>query len=144
MVGTHALALRGRVSQPAWRPRSALPQARSFAGTHTLVGSPVTHQARVRPEAARHTVKQLAGVLIKDLPRYVRALARNAAPDYLRLCNRTERLEAAPDQSGFRCAWQWASDLHAPKHVPILGRWLVNRALADYPIEFSAQPRTSA
>jgi len=88
-------------------------------------------------------VRQLAGVLVKDLPRYVRALTQRDRRGYLRLCNRTESLEAAPDQSGYRCLWEWGSDLHAPKHLPSLGRWLLNRALADHPIEFAAHPVTA-
>lgn len=85
-------------------------------------------------------MRELAGVLLKDVPRYVRALSRRDSADYLRLCNRREILEPAPDDSGFRCDWKWASDLHAPKHLPLLGRWLAIRALADHPIEFAVQP----
>lgn len=85
-------------------------------------------------------MRELAGVLLKDVPRYVRALSRRETKDYLRLCNRREVLEPAPDGSGFRCDWQWASDLHAPKHLPLLGRWLALRALADHPIELADRP----
>lgn len=54
--------------------------------------------------------------------------------------NRAERLEAAPDHSGYRCDWQWTSDLHAPKVFPALGRRLMQRALADHPIRRSDLP----
>lgn len=81
-------------------------------------------------------MRQLAGVILKDLPRYIRLLSRRDAPAYLGLCNRNEYLVQAPDDSGFRCDWKWTSDLHAPKHLPFLGKWLVARALADHPIRF--------
>jgi hypothetical protein len=77
--------------------------------------------------------RNLAGVLIKDWPRYRRALrARDSV--YLGICNRNERLELAPDGQGYRCDWQWTSDLHAPKYLAVLGRRLMKRALADHPV----------
>ncbi len=84
-------------------------------------------------------MRALIGVLLKDLPRYLPALAGSGA-GYLALCNRTERLERAPDGSGYRCDWQWTSDLHAPKVLPVLGRWLMKCALADHPIRCLPQP----
>jgi hypothetical protein len=77
--------------------------------------------------------RNLAGVLLKDWPRYERALS--AADDsYLSLCNRREQLERSPTGEGFRCDWEWTSDLHAPKYLPRLGRRLMQRALNDHPI----------
>jgi len=85
-------------------------------------------------------MKALLGVLLKDVPRYLPALMRNDGR-YLTLCNRAERLERAPDDSGYRCCdWQWTSDLHAPKVLPFLGRWLMKRALTDHPIRRLPQP----
>lgn len=84
-------------------------------------------------------MKQLISVIVKDLPRYLPALLNNDA-QYLGLCNRSERLEPAPDNSGYCCNWQWTSDLHAPKILPLLGRWLMKRALADHPIRRLPQP----
>lgn len=84
-------------------------------------------------------MKALFGVLLKDLPRYLPALIRNDAR-YLALRNRSERLTPAPDDSGYRCNWQWTSDLHAPKVLPLLGRWLMKRALADHLIRGLPQP----
>ena len=88
---------------------------------------------------ALRTGKTLLGVLVKDWHRYRRALDAEG-PTYLTLCNRYERLEAAPDGSGYRCAWQLTSELHAPKVLPFLGRWLMKRALADHPIRCLPQP----
>src|SRR4249920_3201311 len=77
--------------------------------------------------------RNLAGVLLKDWRRYERALS--ALDDsYLALCNRNEQLQSAPDGVGYRCEWQWTSDLHAPKFMPTLGRRLLQRALAEHPI----------
>jgi hypothetical protein len=86
-------------------------------------------------------MKEFLGVLLKDLPRYLPALAGSGA-GYLSLRNRTERLERAPVGDGYRCDWQWTSNLHAPKVLPFLGRWLMRRALADHPIRCRSQPES--
>jgi hypothetical protein len=85
------------------------------------------------------SAKALLGVILKDWRRYQRALDADDNA-YLGLCNRYERLESAPDGSGFRCDWQWTSQLHAPKYVPSLGRRLMRRALADRPVDRRATP----
>ncbi|PJA42974.1 MAG: hypothetical protein CO182_00960, partial [Lysobacterales bacterium CG_4_9_14_3_um_filter_62_6] len=54
------------------------------------------------------TSRAWLGVLLKDLPRYLPALVRNDSA-YLALCNRNERLQAAPDGSGYRCDWRWTA-----------------------------------
>ena len=84
--------------------------------------------------------RQLLGVLLKDLPLYLPALARGGDA-HLAIRNRSERLEPAADASGFRCDWQWTSDLHAPKVIPALGRRLMQRALAAHPIATSLIPK---
>lgn len=77
--------------------------------------------------------RQLLGVLLKDVPHYLQALMRGGRA-HLAIHNRAERLEPAPDESGFRCDWPWTSDLYAPKLIPALGRHLMRRALAEHPI----------
>ncbi len=91
------------------------------------------------------SARQVAGVLLKDMPRYLPALA-HGGDSYLGVRNRGERLESAPapEGGGFRCDWQWTSDLHAPKVFPSLGRALMRRALAAHPIELAAAPATGA
>ena len=84
-------------------------------------------------------MKEFVGVLVRDLPRYVLALAGGKSR-YLTLTNRRERLEAAPYGEGYRCKWQWTSDLHAPTVMPFLGRWLMKRALSDHPIRRRPNP----
>ena len=86
-----------------------------------------------------HRLRDVASVLVKDGRRYGRAL-RGHGREYLALCNRRERLEAAPDGSGYRCDWQWTSELHAPGVITSLGRKLMRRALADHPIGRAAAP----
>lgn len=77
-------------------------------------------------------LRNLAGVLLKDWWRYERALLA-ADESYLAICNREERLEAAPSGTGYRCQWQWSSELHAPKFVSRLGHRLMRRALTEHP-----------
>lgn len=84
-------------------------------------------------------MKQLLGVLIRDIPRYFQALIWNGG-GYLSIRNRNQVLLIAPDNSGYRCDWQWTSDLYAPKVLPFLGRWLMKRALVDHPIRRLPQP----
>lgn len=77
--------------------------------------------------------RSLLGVVAREPTAYFRWML-SAGNDYLQVRNRAERLEPAPDGTGFRCLWQWTSDLHAPKVIPALGRWLMRRALADHPV----------
>lgn len=85
-------------------------------------------------------IRPCLGVLVKDVPRFVRGLVgRDAA--YLQVHNRAERMTAAPfGAAGYRCEWRWTSELSATKSFPSLGRWLVRRALADRPIHFADAP----
>lgn len=77
--------------------------------------------------------RRIAGVILFDLPRYIRALATGKR-GYLRVRNRAERLVPARSHHGVRCDWRWTSELFATNVFPPLGRWLVRRALADHPI----------
>jgi hypothetical protein len=88
-------------------------------------------------------MRLLLGTLSRDLPAYFPALMRGGSA-YLAIRNRLERLEPAPDASGFRCNWQWTSDLHAPKVIPALGRHLMRRALAAHPILRADTPAITA
>ncbi len=85
--------------------------------------------------------RAMLGAVLRDLPRYLPAL-RSTSPDYLGLCNRGERLVMAPDASGYRCDWQWTSDLRAPLQFPSLGRRLMKRVLADHPVRLRDAPDT--
>jgi hypothetical protein len=78
-------------------------------------------------------LRQYLGVLFRDLPKYASGFVQGGSA-YLAICNRDESLERAPDGSGYRCNWQWTSDLHAPRVIPALGQLLMRRALADHPV----------
>lgn len=82
-------------------------------------------------------LRKVIGVVLKELNFYLRAFGSDGNI-YLALHNRDERLEVAPNGLGFRCLWQWTSDLHAPKYLPSLGLRLMKRALADHPVIFKA------
>lgn len=84
-------------------------------------------------------MKQLLGALLFDVPRYVWALSRGDRA-YLSVHNRNEMLEPSPKGTGFRCLWQWTSELHAPKILPLLGRWLMRNSLRDSPIVRTQTP----
>ncbi|MBG9389067.1 galactosyltransferase-related protein [Caenimonas aquaedulcis] len=88
-------------------------------------------------------MRSTLGVWLRDVPRYVPRLWFPGG-DYLAIRNRGERLEAGPGGRGYRCLWQWTSDLHAPQHLPALGRALMRRALADHPIGRAPAPATRA
>ncbi|MFN3629580.1 MAG: glycosyltransferase family 2 protein [Casimicrobiaceae bacterium] len=84
--------------------------------------------------------RTLAGIALWDAPIYWRAW-RAGGEAWRAIRNRAERLEPAPDGRGYRCLWQWTSELHAPRHVPALGRWLMRRALAAHPIGLADAPQ---
>jgi hypothetical protein len=86
--------------------------------------------------------RQWAGVMLKEWRHYRDLLARDGR-DYLALANRNERLTPAPDGSGYRCEWAWTSQLHAPGVAPSLGRRLLQRAMADFPVLRRAAPEAT-
>lgn len=94
--------------------------------------------ARYLPLPVRQAASAMSAA-VRDLPRYRRALAQPTA-DYLGLCNRGEQVEAAPRDTGYRCQWQWTSELRAPRLLPSLGAQLMNRALVDAPISIRPSP----
>lgn len=89
--------------------------------------------------------RNLAGILVKDLWRYVPALWSNA-PDqrsdsrWIYLKNRIETLQRNPDGRGVRCDWTWSSDLHACHVIPGFGRRLLELSLQQWPISFADAP----
>lgn len=107
--------------------------------------SDVTGQAPAGSEAKSGLMQRIArlrllsGIFALDVPRYVRGLLLRG--NYLSICNRQERLEAAPDGAGYQCMWKWTSDLHAPTYLPFLGGALLKRALLEHPIRRAGQPQ---
>jgi hypothetical protein len=80
-------------------------------------------------------------VLLYDFPLYLSSLI--ARDGWTRIANRTERLEQSPDGRGFICPGKWMSWLHASNVFPMLGRFILHRALAQWPIRFSDQTPSS-
>lgn len=78
-------------------------------------------------------MREQLGVWLKDRWRYERAL-RSSTDEFLSLTNRLERLERAPDGTGFSCRWPFTSRLHAPRFQPSLGQRLITRCLEYAPI----------
>lgn len=88
------------------------------------------------------TIREHAGVLLRDSRRYRLALsgderADNGDPLWLHLCNRNEQLEPNPSGPGVRCPWRWTSDLHACNVRPEYGRALAGCAFAEWPVSFA-------
>ena len=81
-------------------------------------------------------LKQKLGAIGYDLPRFAWWLSR----DWIRIRNRTEVLDMAPDGSGAQCRWQWTSELHIAKVFSAMGRRLLRRALRDRPILLADTP----
>jgi hypothetical protein len=86
----------------------------------------------------RSRPRLLLGVLLRDMPRYLWNFYGDEQA-YLAIRNRSERLQASPDGSGYRCEWRWTSELHAPKILPSLGRQLMRRALDHHPVHHSGR-----
>ena len=88
------------------------------------------------------SLRQKVGACIYDLPRLLwtmrPAVSRRAGWVFFR--NRGESLVLGRNGLGVRCDWQWTSDLHIAKVFPSLGRWVMNRALRDWPVVFQKQP----
>ena len=87
-------------------------------------------------------VRDLPGVLVRDLPRYRAALsmAGDDASAWASLSNRNEPLAQVEGCRGHQCQWQWGSELHAPLVLPVLGRNLMQVALREWPIRFADNP----
>lgn len=88
-------------------------------------------------------LRERLGVWIKDRWRYERAL-RHPGRHYLGLANRNESLEPGPEGIGFFCRWRFTSRLHAPSIQPQLAVRLLQRCLADAPIQRRAEPTVAS
>jgi hypothetical protein len=92
-------------------------------------------------------LRDLPGVLLRDIPRYRRALnysgadRRSDPQGWISLRNRIEAVSPALDGPGMVCQWTWGSPLHAAQVLPSLSRHLLGASLAEWPIRFANQPR---
>ncbi|MEA2570908.1 MAG: hypothetical protein QOI24_2909 [Acidobacteriota bacterium] len=75
------------------------------------------------------SIRTVAGALLYDLPRFVRALGRGRWRD---MRNRAEKVTA--DGRGVRCEWEFTSDLHIAHVFPRAGAMLMRAAFAEWPI----------
>jgi hypothetical protein len=80
-------------------------------------------------------VRQKLGTIVYDLPRFLWAMRPLGGAPWVNFRNRNERLIPSKLEKGVACDWRWTSDLHIAKVFPPLGRWLMSRALRDWPIE---------
>ncbi len=92
-------------------------------------------------EPRRWSAREYAGVILYDLPRILpRLLTRRG---WVGVCNRQDQCTWSRDGRGMAVAGDWSSDIHACAVFPELGRWLMRRALADWPISFATKPNES-
>jgi len=95
---------------------------------------------------ASRRLRDMPGVLLRDLPRFRHALAHSGQGfesdprGWISLCNRIESLSTSAGMRGVACDWQWGSTLHATDVLPSLKRKLLHAALAEWPIHFSPRP----
>ena len=80
------------------------------------------------------SLRHQLGALIHDWPRFL----RHVRGDWTRLRNRNETLTFGP--RGARCEWEFASDLHIASVSPFAARWLLRRALEDWPVVLRDEP----
>ena len=88
------------------------------------------------------SVKQKVGALLLDWPRLLWALSGPAkwGADWTRYGNRRDRLIPNPAGLGVQCDWMFSRPLHLCNMFPSAGRWLMSRALRDWPIRMAGQP----
>lgn len=84
------------------------------------------------------TLRQRLGALIYDWPRFM----RHIEGDWALIHNRDEAISV--DGRGVLCHWEFTSDLHIAKVYPSTGRWLMRRALADWPVALRDDPASLA
>ncbi len=60
---------------------------------------------------------------------------------WIHLHNRDERLGRRKDRKGVSCEWQGSTVLTGPQVLPRVGKWIMRRALCQWPILFGDCPR---
>ena len=86
-------------------------------------------------------IKKYIGAILFDLPNYLLGMRPGKREDsiqpWILIRNRDENLQTINQSEGAACDWKWTTDLYLPKVFPIFGKWLLQRAIRDYPINFS-------
>jgi hypothetical protein len=86
-------------------------------------------------------LRQTAGALVYDWPRFARCLAGRG--QWTRFRNRNEQLTIDEATGGVRCEWEFSSDLHLCNVSSLATRLLLARALGEWPILFADAPVTA-
>jgi|CXWL01.1.fsa_nt_gi hypothetical protein len=80
-------------------------------------------------------LREQLGVVFRDLPGLLPKLLTPAS--WIAIGNRHDALVPEADGPGIRCEGDWSSDLHACDVFPVLGSWLMSRALNQWPIRLA-------
>jgi hypothetical protein len=59
---------------------------------------------------------------------------------WIKIRNRNEKLISKLGHVGVSCNWKWTSNVLIISRFPVLGRWLMGRALGDFPITLQEKP----
>lgn len=90
----------------------------------------------------RFTLRQHAGALVHDWPRWLRGLLPmrrgHAVAPWVLVRNRADNMTRIPP--GVRCDWTGTRSLHLGDGFPAVGTLLLRRALCDWPVRFAARP----
>ncbi len=90
-----------------------------------------------------YSAKQVVGTLIYDWPRFLLSLRHgvgNACAPWVWMRNRADRLVPNSDGPGVVCGWEHTRTIHLCDVFPVTGRWLLRRALRDWPIRLLEAP----
>ncbi len=99
--------------------------------------------------SASRWLRDLPGVVLRDMPRYRTALAHSGKGfdsdhrGWISLSNRAELLRRASSGPGYECDWAWGSELRAAAVIPPLARRLFAAAFEEWPIAFADTPQAS-
>ena len=82
--------------------------------------------------------KRYVGALLFDLPRFLFCMRPNwmfsGTHAWLLIRNRNEKLVGKSGHVGVSCNWKWTSNIVIANWFPALGRWLMRRALSEFPV----------
>lgn len=92
------------------------------------------------------SLKRKLGAALIDWPQFERNLRGGAGPrgHWTRIGNRRDVIRVGPAGLGAECEGRWTSRLHGCEMFPSLGRRLMARALAEWPIGFADEPRPAS
>ena len=99
---------------------------------------------QVNTKMAIRSLRRIVGTFMHDWPWFFWATCtRSKNPRsvrWIRMRNRQDRLIPGADGIGIQCDWEYTRPIHLCKVFPTTGRWLMKRALHDWPVRFSRSP----